>query len=208
MNSFILFLVFVITNFLLAITINRLVLTEDVYYYTLIDTLSEERIQEFVKSQRDFEWIGYAFGPVIFGLKVFLVSACVYTGFFFRNIDVKFSDLFLIALKSEFVFLIIPLARLIWFTLFQQPYTLEGFSDFPPYTILSLFDGEVTERWLRYPLGFVNLVQLAYIFLMAQNISNEFDMTYGKSATLVLQTYGTGLFIWVLFTVFLLVTMS
>lgn len=205
MNSLILFGILVCSNFLLSFGINSLILTDDVYYYYLIDTLSEERTQEFLKTHKEFEWIMYAFGPFVYGIKIFLVAACFYTGFFFRNIEVKFSTLFGIALKSEFLFLLIPVARLIWFSLFERNYSLDNVIDFPPYTVVSLFTGEVSEFWIKYPLSFLNILQLAYIFTTAEGISQEFDMKYSQSASLVLQTYGSGLLLWILFTLFMLV---
>lgn len=208
MHTTILFAVLVLLNFLLSFGINHLVLTEDVYYYALIDTLSEERIHEMLASQKKYEWILYSFGPVIYALKLFFMAACIYIGFFFRNIAVKFSSLFEVALKSEFLFLIIPAARLLWFTFFDQNYSLDNVTEFPPYTAASMFSEESLAFWIKYPLSFINLVQLAYIFLLAKGISTDLEMKYSDSATLVFQTYGVALLIWILFTLFLLVSYS
>jgi hypothetical protein len=178
MPTLILFVVLVVLNFLLSFGINRLVLTEDVYYYALIDTLSEERIHELLTSQKKYEWILYSFGPVVYALKLFLMAACIYTGFFFRNMTVKFSELFEVALKSEFLFLLIPAARLIWFGFFDENYSLDNVTEFPPYTAASLFPDDSLAFWIKYPLSFINLVQLAYIFLLAKGISNDLEMKY------------------------------
>jgi hypothetical protein len=208
MPTLILFIILVVLNFLLSFGINRLVLTEDVYYYALIDTLSEDRIQELLGSQKKYEWILYSFGPVVYALKLFLMAACINTGFFFRNISVKFSVLFDIALKSEFLFLLLPATRLIWFMFFDQNYTLDNVSEFPPYTAVSLFDSDTLAFWIKYPLSFINLIQVAYILTIAKGISSDLDLKYSDSATLVLQTYGVALLIWILFTLFLLISYS
>jgi hypothetical protein len=208
MPTLILFIILVVLNFLLSFGINRLVLTEDVYYYALIDTLSEDRIQELLGSQKKYEWILYSFGPVVYALKLFLMAACIYTGFFFRNISVKFSVLFDIALKSEFLFLLLPATRLIWFMFFDQNYTLDNVSEFPPYTAVSLLDSDTLAFWIKYPLSFINLIQVAYILTIAKNISSDLDLNYSDSAVLVLQTYGVALLIWILFTLFLLISYS
>lgn len=208
MHTIILFALLVVLNFLLSLGINHLVLTEDIYYYALIDTLSEERIHELLTSQKKYEWILYSFGPVISALKLFLMAACIYTGFFFRNMTVKFSALFEIALKSEFLFLLIPAARLIWFGFFDQNYSLDNVTEFPPYTAASMFDDDSLAFWIKYPLSFINLIQLAYILILAKGISSDLEMKYSDSATLVFQTYGVALLIWILFTLFLLVSYS
>jgi hypothetical protein len=208
MPTLVLFATLVLLNFLLSFGINHFVLTEDVYYYALIDTLSEERIHELLSSQKKYEWILYSFGPVVYALKLFLMAACTYTGFFFRNMTVKFSTLFEVALRSEFLFLLIPATRLIWFMFFDQNYSLDNVSEFPPYTAVSLFDSNALAFWIKYPLSFINLLQVAYILIMAKGISNDLEMKYSDSAALVLQTYGVALLIWILFTLFLLISYS
>lgn len=208
MQSVILFVVLVVLNFLLSFGINRIVLTEDVYYYALIDTLSEERIRELLSSQKKFEWIIYFFGPVVYGFKLFFMASCIYIGFFFHNLTVKFSTLFEVALKSEFLFLLLPAARLIWFGFFDQNYSLDNVSDFPPYTAVSIFPDDSLAFWIKYPLSFINLIQLAYILILAKGISDDVEMKYSDSAALVFQTYGAALLIWILFTLFLLVSYS
>lgn len=208
MNTAILFIILVLLNFLLSFGINRFILTEDIYYYALIDTLSEERVHELLKSQKKYEWIIYSFGPVVYALKLFLMAACIYIGFFFRNLTVKFSTLFEVALKSEFLFLLIPAARLVWFSFFDQNYSLDNVTEFPPYTVVSIFPDDSLAFWIKYPLSFINLIQLAYILILAKEISNDLEMKYSDSAMLVFQTYGVALLIWILFTLFLLVSYS
>ncbi|WP_143785604.1 hypothetical protein [Ohtaekwangia koreensis] len=106
------------------------------------------------------------------------------------------------------MFLLIPAARLFWFTFFDQNYSLDNVLEFPSYTAASIFPHGFLAFWIKYPLGFVNIIQLAYILILAKGISNDLEMKYSDSATLVFQTYGVALLIWILFTLFLLISYS
>ena len=198
----------VLSAILLSFSLDIFVYTDDIYYYAFSDTLSGERIDELIAGMKDAAWIGYIFIPFIYALKIFLVSASIYTGVFLLNVRASFSAIFHTALKCEFLFLIPVVLRLFWFTLINTHYTLEDIDNFPPFSILTFLELKDAEIWLTYALSFINLIQLTYIILISKGISSVLDINFGKSVGLVIKSYGAGLILWILFIVFLIVSLT
>lgn len=208
MRTFYLFVLLIFSAILLAVLLDIFVYTDDIYYYAFSDTLSGERIDELIAGMKDFAWIGYTLIPFIYGLKIFLVSASIYTGIFLLNIRASFSVIFHTVLKCEFIFLIPVALRLFWFSFINTSYTLEDIDIFPPFSILAFFELTDTEIWVTYALSFINLIQIAYIILMSKGISSVLDINFGESFELLIKSYGAALILWILFVVFLIVSLT
>jgi hypothetical protein len=208
MKNLALFIVLIAVNLIVSWAVSKMVLTDDVYYYALRETLSEERVKELIESHTEFAWMRYVFLPIFLTLRVFAIAACIYTGFFLLNVEVQFTRMFQIALVCDFAFLIIPISRLIWFTFVDPNYTMEDVFNFPPDSLSHLFQFAEEDRWLKYMLSYVNAVQGLYILLTAKMLSVEVGLSFDKSVRLVFITYGCGLMIWILVTTFLILSLS
>ncbi|HEY9007143.1 MAG TPA: hypothetical protein VIM75_13475 [Ohtaekwangia sp.] len=209
MQRFYLFAILIVLAIGLSFAMDRLVLTDDVYYYSLIDSLSAERIDEILKSMKSLAWLGYVMVPFITALKIFLVAACIYTGAFFTNKNISFSAIFKSALHGEFIFLLPTMMRLLWFTFTQQDYTLDDVSAFPPLSIVPFFDlNKEEDMWILYPLSFINLFQVTYVAVVAQTLTVESGIPFTSTVGLVARSYGLGLLLWILFVTFLIISIS
>jgi len=208
MQTIYLFVLLVLTAILHSFLLDIFVYTEDTYYYAFSDSLSGDRIDELVKGMKNMEWIGYLLIPFLYAIKIFLVCACIYTGIFFANIKASFGSLFRTVVKCEFLFLIPSALRLFWFTLVKTNYTLEDIDNFPPFSILVFCESSISETWLKYALSFVNVIQLSYILLISRGISNNLDLSFTGTVGLIVKSYGLGLLLWILFVVFLIVSLT
>jgi hypothetical protein len=185
-----------------------LLIDDSLYYDFWQSKLSYERIQSLIEAGKKWKWISYAAIPVFLGLKCFLVAICLYTGAFFRKSDKGFGDFYKVALVAEFVMFIPLLVKIAWFGFIQRAYTLEDLSGFAPLSVLSYVSSQGIDPWFIYPLQLLNVFELLYWCALAYQLKRLLNTTFPDSFSFVASTYGMGLFIWVLFIMFLLVSIS
>jgi hypothetical protein len=202
-----LFLILITLSIVLSILVQSWVLTDEVIYYTFREQISNDRIEKFLKKRHEWAWLGYAFIFVLYGIKIILISLCLFIGMFLFDGKAKLLGLLRVAVKAEFVFLIPSLFTLIQFTLIKESYTLQDVRTFAPLSLYGFF-GDDVEFWLIYPLKVLSLFEVAYILTLALGFSEEFELNFSDSLKRVFFSYGTGLVLWVVFIVFLNVNFS
>lgn len=207
MRSFYIFLSLALSLVVIKFCLDKLIYVDDVYYYAFSDTLSLERIDKLLSNKKEFAWVGYLLTPVFLALKVFLVSVCLYCGLFFNNEKTSLASLYKIALRAEFVFLVPLVLKLVWFTVIQPNYTLEEVNNFPPLSLKNILDGSY-EVWITYPLSILNLFEVIYIIVLSQVMARELNASFAKSLKWVIQSYGTGLLLWIMLILFVLISLS
>lgn len=194
--------------FLLLFANNWILFTDDIYYDALSSRLSFERVEEMINLNKKWNWMIYPVAPLFYLLKFFLVSICLFASLFLFRVEVGLKSLFKIVLLAEFIFLLPPLIKLFWFSFINVNYTLDDLQFFSPLSAINLFDRTTLEPWLIYPLSLLNLFELGYIIALAYLMREAIESDFAQSLKLVLVSYGTGLFIWVLFITFLTVSLS
>lgn len=188
---------------------NELVFTEDVYYTSLGEQLSTERIESLLEKRNEWSWSGYFIKFIFYGLKILIVSICLLTGLFFANKECSLPSLFNIVIKAEFILLVPSVIVLLWFGVFNQSaYTFTDISNFAPLSMLNLFDANEIDYWLSYPLVTINVFEFLYIGALAHGLSVAVDMDFLKSIKITLASYGTGLLLWIVFVVFMIITFT
>jgi hypothetical protein len=187
----------------------EIVLTEDVYYASLGEQLSVERIEEILSRKGEWNWLAYLIRIPFYGIKLFLMAICLLTGLFFINQKSTLGDLFKVALKAEFVLLVPSLITLIWFGVFRSDaYTFSDIGDFAPLSLLNLTSAENMEEWQKYLLRSVNAFELLYIGMLAYGLSEVMENGFGQSIKIVLASYGSALLLWTVFVVFMFINFS
>ncbi len=208
-NGFILpFILFCLLQFLLIFSINLLLVTDDIYFNAFGDQLTFDRINDLIDTNKKWRWIVYPVTPVIYLLKFFLIVICLSACAFLLRIEISLKSLFKTVLLAEFIFLMPPLVKLFWFSLVDQNYTLDDLQFFSPLSSINFFDRTALYPWIIYPLSLINLFEVAYIFALAYLLCEVIESSFMQSLKLVVLSYGTGLFIWVLFITFLTVSLS
>lgn len=194
---------------LLAFYAQTFLLSEGAYYQSLGSQLSVEQIEELLKSQQKWQWLGYLILPVIYLTKILFISAAVYiikmiVG---KSFKAKFSDISLAVIKADMIFLIPALIKITWFTFFPAR-TLEEIQYFMPGSVFQLFADQEIVPWLVYPLQAFSVWEVGFWLILAFELKEFFDNDFGRSFQNVMLSYGSGFLVWIVFVVFLTINFT
>jgi hypothetical protein len=90
-------------------------------------------------------------------------------------------------ITAEFVFLLVPLFKIIWFYLFQTNYTPEDIQYFYPLSALNIVGYKGLEAWLIYPFQF----ELAYWMVLAYFIGKITETNMDRGLKIMASSYGS-----------------
>jgi hypothetical protein len=170
--------------------------------------LSYEQIEQVLSQQNKWEWLGYVLLPIIYLIKIGLITLCVYTGFFLALPQkVKFREIMPAVVKVDMLFLIPAFIKVTWFT-FNVDYTLQDLQYFMPGSLLNFFDPSLVESWLLYPLQAFNIYEVAFWFILAYQLKEFFEEDFRASFKTVALSYGSSFVVWVVFVMFLSINLS
>ena len=182
--------------------------TEQLMHNSLAEQLTAEQLQEVIRRNELWAWVGYWVFPLLLYLQILLVASALSIGIFFFEYDMKFSQVFNIVVKAQYVFLLPMVVHFVWFYFFKTDFTLEELQSFSPLSLGSIFGFEYFDRWLIYPLQVINLFEAAYWFILAFLLAKALQITKSKAFTIVASSYGVGLLIWVAGVMFLILNIS
>lgn len=208
-NSFLKFFFYTILTSIFIFLSNHILSYERLFIDSLSSYLSDYQIKRYIIFQKKWQWFSYAIIPVILLIKTALISSILYIGtFFYSKAKVTFKQLFNAVIKAEFVFLLVGIAKIIWFYFFQTNYTLEDLQYFYPLSALNIVGYQGLDAWFIYPLQVLNLFELAYWLLLAYFIGKLAftEKDKGKPMDLgfkiVASSYGSALLLWVVVVMF------
>jgi hypothetical protein len=207
-NKTLYFILLCLSSILLTYTGKTALISENLYFQFFGDQLSYERITEIISIQEKWEWTSYILVPIYYVVKIFLVGICIYIGAIIIAIDLSFKKIFQTALLAEAIFLIPSIFKLFWFVFIQKNYTLSDIQTFYPLSVLNFFDPESLDVWLIYPLQLINIFEVVYLLILAYGLFLTTKTSYSAMFSLTVCTYGTGLFIWTISVMFLIVSFS
>ena len=194
-------------NVLLTITINYLFNTEELYYQSFGEQMAAHRIAEMIELSLKWQWIGYAFIPIVVLIRISFTSLCLYTGCFLVNLKVRFKELFKVALLADFIFILAGLTKLVMLIFYKEVNTLEDLQ-FQPLSLLELFDRKSVDVLFIYPSSMISIFELLYWLALTWLLTGINEQPFGSSLKTVASSYGSGLLLWVLFMMFLTVNLS
>jgi hypothetical protein len=167
-------------------------------YNSLAESLSSNQIEEILNLQQKWHWVGYVFLPVFIFLKTIIITSVIYIGvFFFNKVEVTFKVIWDSIIKAEFIFLLVPILKLIWFYFFQTNYTLEDIQYFYPLSALNIIGYKGLDTWLLYPLQTLNLFEFAYIIYLSYQIGFLTKTNADNGLKIVGYSYVPALLLWV-----------
>lgn len=114
-NYISLFLFLCLCYLVVGITTQEILGLEQMLIETLFEQLTTEQVNTYLEFNRKYEWLGYALIPLIFLIKIALISKVLDVGVFFMEKEIAYAKLFTVVLKAEFIFLATPILKLIWF---------------------------------------------------------------------------------------------
>ena len=157
---------------------------------------------------KKWQWLSYAFLPILVFVKILFVVICFSIGCLFLNIENGFKKFFSIATNAEFLFVVPAVIKLLWFSFIKTSYTLQDLQYFSPLSLVNFFNPIGLNPWLIYPLQLLNAFELLYWVVLAYQLKEVLGESFSNSLGFVAKTYGTGLFIWVILVMFLIVSLS
>lgn len=190
-------LILSIASILIAEIFKKAIHFDALLYNSLSEQLTSKQIEKFIGFQKKWQWIGYVFIPVILLIKTILIATVLYIGLFFSNRDLKFNRLWDVVIKAEFIFLLVPVFKIIWFYFFRTNYTLEDIQNFYPLSALNIVGYKELEQWFIYPFQILNLFELAYIIYLGYQIGQLTNTNTGKGLKIVGYSYAHVLLVWV-----------
>jgi hypothetical protein len=104
--------------------------------------------------------------------------------------------LWIFVISAEFVLLLVPIFKILWFYFFQTTYTLEDIQYFYPLSALNIVGYQGLEPWLIYPFQVLNLFELAYWIIFAYFIGKITETNMDRGLKIVTSSYGSGIFLW------------
>lgn len=182
---------------------NKVLNIRGLIYNSLGEQLTNEEIVKIFEFKDKWQWVGYAIAPVMTFLKTSLIASALYIGaFFFSKIAVSFKQLWGVVLSAEFVFLLVPLFKIIRFYFFQSNYTLEDIQYFYPLSALNIVGYKGLEPWLIYPFQVLNVFELVYWLILAYFIGKITETNMDRGLKIVTSSYGSALLLWVVVVMF------
>jgi hypothetical protein len=192
------FLILCFLLFILTESLKNLINFNDLYLNSLAENLTANQIKNIFEVQKKWEWISYTIIPLLLLIKTSIVTSILYIGtFFYSKTEVTFKNIFNSAIKCEFVFLIIPILKIIWFYFFQTNYTLEDIQYFFPLSALNITGYQGVDPWLIYPLQVLNLFEVAYIIYLSYQIGYLTKTNADTGLKIVAYSYVPALLLWV-----------
>jgi hypothetical protein len=208
-STYLKFLLICCVSILLAVITKNVLHFDKLLYNSLTEKLTSNQIENYFKLQEKWQWVGYVFIPVFILVKTLIVSSTIYTAvFFFNKEKITFKTILNIILKAEFIFLLVPVIKTLWFYFFQINYTLEDLQYFFPFSTLNIIGHEGLEPWLIYPLQILNLFELAYIIYLSYQIGKLTKTNADNGFKIMMYSYAPTMLLWVCVVMFLTLSMS
>ena len=178
------------------------VLTNTVYYNTLGEQLTVERIDAFLQTRQKWAWLGYVIIPLTVGLQALLISICLGTGAILLDYKVRFGALFGMVVKALAIFAV---GRVLFMlvALFTEVRNLDDLLQADVFSLLGWIGKDGIPDWLLYPLSVVNVFEVLFWLLLAGGMGYLLQRRWLRMIGFVAATYGIGLLLWMLFIVFL-----
>jgi hypothetical protein len=203
----ILFIIFSLILVLCALALNRVIITDKIYFNTYSDQLGHDRIEALIHYRKRLEWIGYILVPAGLAAKLFLITLSIQIGFLFMNNRIRLRAVFHVVLVSESVFIIGHILRIIILYLMDLN-TFEDINNFYPLSIVSVLKAESVRGWFIYPLKMVNLFTFIYFFVLAYGLSVVLNRTPARMLLFTLSTFGVCLSVWIMLIMFISIYFS
>ncbi len=203
------FLILSIILIFLSEIANRVFDFRGLLYNSLSEQLTSKQVKEYLEFQDKWQWISYFMVPILVLIKTVFITSALYIGvFIFNKSTTTFKKLWEIVINSEFIFLLVPICKIIWFYFFQTEYKLIDIQYFYPLSALNIISYKGLEPWLIYPLQTLNLFELAYVVYLSYQIGNLTKTNADSGLKIVASSYIPALFLWVTIVMFFTLNFS
>lgn len=194
------FIRYVILSICLTITteITSAILNlKDLLRHFLSNSLTQDQINSYLEFQDQWHGITYLYIPLLILIKTSIIAIILYIGLFLSNKELKYNSLWEIAIKAEFIFLLVPIFKIIWFLFFQTTYDLNDVQTFYPLSAINITGYKDLESWFVYPFQVFNLFELFYIIYLGFQIGKLTNTNTDYGLKIVGLSYVPSLLLWI-----------
>jgi hypothetical protein len=202
-NNWYLFLIYVIISLALVYGYTHYIIQDEMYYNSIGDRLSSERIREMLDNQKKFQWLGYLFIPLKLIIKIGFTTVCIYLGAALMDYSIRFAEVFKVCLLAELIFMIGSLVLFALQLFFSKGETFAELQKLDYFSLYALFRSSDLPGYLSYPLQVINVFEIIYWILLAAGLQFFLQKPFSRMFSFVLGTYGIGLLCWIIFVVFM-----
>lgn len=194
------YFIFIISLLVLISLIQQELFLEKEISSMMLDTVVDKT--EMLSFIKKIKWISLLIIPIIVIVRVAYSAGCMFVGGVYdSNSNVKYKDMFNIALKCDIVFLLYVLYNFI-LLLTVDVGNLTNVSRYSSFAYF--FNIATIEQWILVPVMALNIFEILYWFLLSKFYSVFYRKTFWESFKFVMSTYGTGLFIYIIFSMFII----
>ena len=148
---------------------------------------------------RLFNTLQFVAIPLIYAYKATLVAFILWVGSFMFGYKITFSQMWLVALIGETVFLIPEFVKIMWFILVDHQPDIWEIKAFYPLSIMNFFDPTVLADNLHYPLKALNLFEVLYWFVLIEAIHVIAKKKWSYAFAIVFTSYVPFFLIWLVY---------
>ncbi len=148
-------------------------------------------------------WLSYAVIPVIYCVRISYVCIALCCGIFLTNRSFRLKDVFLAAVIAEFVQLLQPLLKVLWFSFVTTSFTYDDLTHFSPFSLASLMERSELNPALLYPLQLLNAFEAIYVVVLARQLRPLFEDKFLKAFSVSAISYSAAMLLWVSLVLFI-----
>lgn len=187
----------------------KLIKYKKLLYESQIEIYSDKQLEKILNIQNILDNLNVLLTFIFIFIKTIIIACVIYCGvLFFCKKRIVFNQIWNLILKAEFIFLLVPFFKIIWFYFFQTNYNLEDIQNFYPFSAINISGLKNLEPWLIYPLQTLNLFELAYIIYLAYEIGKLTQTNTDKGFKIMMYSYVPTMLLWVCVVMFLTLSMS
>lgn len=178
-----------------------------VFLFVVIRYLTDDLILQSIPGYRElqkegafsyfylFNTLNYIWTPFSLLWKFTLTAFTIWIGAFMGGYKLSYRELWKFAMVAETVFVFPELVRLLWF-LIEEPESFLAIQNFHPLSLFSLVNPEEVEPRYHYPLGALNLFEVAYWIVLAVGVHAISRRSLSTSLAIVLCSYTLCFLLW------------
>jgi len=202
-NSFLIFFFFSIVLIILGEATKVILDIDTLLYNTMAENLSPLQLNQYFEFQNKWKWVSYFFTPIYILIKTSIVATVLYIGtYFFNQKEIAYKLLWNIAIKTEFIFLLVPIFKIIWFSFFQTKSDLTDIQNFYPLSALNIIGYKGLETWFIYPFQILNLFEISYVIYLGFQIGKLTNTNTDYGLKIVSLSYVPSLLLWIAMVMF------
>lgn len=181
----------------------RIFYIDDVFFYNSYGgKFDQQHVQEILNIDKQWGFIKYLFTPIGLFIRVSLVVLVFYLGLYLADIKISINELYKVAIWGEFTFLLFTIIRT--GLVFNHDFTsFEELGNYAPFHLIPIESINEYPVWIRTPMFIINPIEILYWLVLSFLLSKQLTWSYFRSMLFVVKTYVLGLFIWIIFLVFI-----